>query len=63
MLLPSIGLVDKYCDWRTITAPGAANRIPAGHFEPVSGIFNKAWRDTVRYLEEAWGKTLLQGCA
>lgn len=51
--------VDKYCDWRTVTAPGASDRIPAGDFEPVTSIFDKAWRETVSYLEQAWRKTLL----
>lgn len=58
MLLPAMGVVDKYCDWRTVTAPGAPDRIPAGDLESVPVILDKAWRDTVRYLEQAWRQTL-----
>lgn len=59
VLLPAFGLVDKYCDWRTVTAADAPGRIPAGDFEPVSAILEKAWGETVRYFERAWKQTLI----
>ena len=59
MLLPAMGFVDNYCDWRTVTSPGAPGRIPEGDFEPVPIILDKAWHETVRYLQQAWHQTLL----
>jgi hypothetical protein len=59
MLLPALGMVDKYCDWRSVTAPGAMTRIPAGDFEPISVILETAWRETVDYLEHSWRQTLV----
>jgi hypothetical protein len=59
MMLPAMGAVDSYCDWRTVTAPGAAARIPAGDFEPPAVLLGRAWHDTVCYLEQTWHQRLV----
>ena len=58
-LLPAMGVVEKYCDWRTVTAPGAASRIPPGDFETPSSLLDQAWRETLQYVEENWRRYLL----
>lgn len=57
--LPAIGAVDKYCDWRTVTGPGAASRIPIGDFESASAILGRAWQETLQYLENMWRQHLV----
>jgi hypothetical protein len=57
--LPSIGVVDRYCDWRTVTNPGAVSRVPEGDFQPTSMLLNCAWQHTVDYLERMWWQHLM----
>jgi len=57
--LPAMGAVDKYCDWRKVTDPVAARKIPTGDFESASMILDQAWRETLRYLEETWRQHLI----
>ncbi len=57
--LPSIAKVDVYCDWRKVTLPGNAAKIPAGDFEYCSQILAAAWRDTLNYFEQQWNANLL----
>jgi hypothetical protein len=57
--LPSIATIGKYCDWRTVTAPGAAARIPAGDFETTNAILNQAWQATIAYFQQKWTAVLL----
>lgn len=59
MWVPSMVAVDKYCDWRTVTAPDAAAKIPAGDFEPADAILEHAWRETLTYFEQTWHAVLL----
>lgn len=57
--LPSLGVVDRYCDWRTVTNPDAISRVPAEHFQPTSMLLNDAWQQTVSYLESMWRQHLM----
>jgi len=57
--LPAITTVDKYGDWRLVTDPANASKIPMADFEYVASILWYAWWQTLDYFENNWRKYLL----
>lgn len=57
--LPAISVVDRYCDWRSVTDPARVISIPSGDFEYASKILETAWNETLHYLEASWQQHLL----
>lgn len=59
IMLPSVGSVDKYCDWRMVTDPQKVRAIPAEDFQYARVLLAQAWDETLQYLEENWRQHLV----
>ncbi len=56
-LFPKIGTQDKYLDWRNATNQNLETIINlTNDFEEGSKILNKAWEETIKYLNTEFGK-------
>jgi len=58
-LIPAIGKVAFYLDWRKLTGQPILPSIIGTDFVPTNAILDYAWDQTIKYFEQSWQDHLL----
>jgi hypothetical protein len=59
VLIPKIGLENKYLDWRLVTDWKQSSDQSAIHdFDTLDNILKEAWQQTIGYFESEWQKII-----
>jgi hypothetical protein len=58
-LVPAIGKVALYLDWRKLTGQPISHSIIGTDYVPTNTILDDAWKQTIQYFEQSWQDHLL----